>query len=198
MIKTYPAYALDIDYELYMLERYFNLYSPISEDIKQYLRFIPAKRYPLEPKDKEYRERNPYERNTPYAPYLCLACVENYVMLDIYTNSPLYNLFLRNPCKKDSRNFLGGYYGVDASGITSEIGDPFETVITSWLKTNRIAIEHFKIMKSLLDDIVKKVMVYTNLYPNHIWELDYETTHVILINRGDIKAYRFDELRGVV
>ena len=197
MIKTYPAYALDIDFELYILEKYFNIYKPIPEEIRRYLQYIPTKRFHLMPSDKEYMEENPYKRNTPYAPHLCLPCVENYVMFDIYSNSHLYELFLRNPCKKDSKNFLENYYGTDSSGIDSEMNDPYETIICSWLGTNMISTEHYKIINQLLNDITKKVMVYTNLYPNHIWELDYQTTHVILINKGDIKAYRFDEMRGL-
>ena len=197
MIKTYPTYVLDIDYELHMLERYFNIYKPLPEDIRRYLRYIPTKRYHLTPEDKEYYVENPYERNTPYAPHLCLPCVENYIMVNVYINSPLYKLFLSNPCKKNSKNFLEGYYGLEDGGIESEIGDVSETIIWSWLGTNMIGIDHYKIIKSLLDAILKKAMVYTNLYPNHIWDLDYKTTHVILINRGDIKAYRFDEMRGL-
>jgi hypothetical protein len=198
MIMTYPAYALDIDYELNMLERYFNIYRPMPKEIQEYLKFIPTKRLPLIPEDKEYNAPNQYVRNIPYSPYLCLPCVENYVIVNVYINLPLYKLFLSNPCKKNSKNFLKNYYGVDGSGLESAIGDVNETIITSWLSTNMITTDHYKIIKSLLDVILKKVMVYTDLYPNHIWELDWATSHVILINRGDIKAYRFDELRGLV
>lgn len=192
MIETYPAYALDIDYELCVLERYFETYNPLPLDVQRHLRFIPAKRFPLEPKDKEYREFNPYERRQPYAPYLCIRCVENYVMYNVYANSPYYKLFKQNPYLKSGRNFLSDYYGTETNDP-----DPIQTIITSWLKTDKIPIEHYKMIDIMLSKILQKVVVYTNLYPNHIWELNYKTTHVILLNHGDIKAFRFDELKDL-
>lgn len=191
MIESYPMYAIDIDQELSILEKYFNVYKPIPEELKHYLKFIPTKRMPLTIEDDEYYKENSFMRSRPYMPYLCLPCVENYVMFSIYINSPDYELFLSNPLKKDSKNFLENYYGIDQNDP-----NPHQTIITSWLENDMLSIDHFNVIEMMLKSILKKISKLTNLFPNHIWKLNYETCHVILINEGDIKSFRFEELRG--
>lgn len=193
MKESYPMYAIEIDNELCILEKYFNLYKPTPKEIEEYLRFIPTRRMPIDPYTyKDYYKHNDYIRSKPYMPYLCLPCVENYVMFNIYTNSSQFELFISNPIKKNSKNFLENYYGISKHDI-----DPCLTIIASWLETENIPIEHYTMMKNILDRIVKQITKYTDQYPNHIWKLDYTTSHVILINQGDIRSYRFEELRGL-
>lgn len=193
MKDTYPMYAINIDNELNILEKFFNKYNPMDEETKKYLKFIPTMRDPITPHNyRDYYKPNNFISSTPYMPYLCLACVENYVMFNIYNNSYCYDVFISNPLRKNSKNFLENYYGTSKNDI-----DPYLTIITSWLNTVEISIEHYSMIKNILDRIVKQVTKYTNHYPNHIWELDYRTSNVILINRGDIRAYRFEELRGL-
>lgn len=187
-MKDYPAYAIDIDLELRLLEKYFEMFQLPKLDMTN-LRFVPTLRYPVSSKDLNNLTYDPtgYIRNTPYMPFRCLSCVNNYVLSKIYMNSQDYKLFIKNPMLSNSKNFLENCYIDD--------DDPDRAIIIGWLQNERITISDFKNIRSLLEKIMSIVRVYTDPFPNHIWRLDYSSSSfVILYNDGEIKAFRYTEL----
>lgn len=179
----YSKIVLSIDSELNLLEKYFNKYVTLPDE--SYLRFIPYKRFFLDKKDKTLTVNTDVIRNTPYLPYKCLDCVNDYIIYSIYYNSGYMDLFLKNELLETSKRFLPEY---------TDEEDYVKEIITTYIPNHDLDMKDYREIKGLLNHIYRKVSMYTDMYPKNIWELDYETNLILLINKGEIGSFRFEEV----
>ncbi|MGE3591390.1 MAG: hypothetical protein AB7G52_02690 [Arcobacter sp.] len=168
---------LDIDEELLIIESIYAKYIKLPSN----LIFVRNNRWPLEDKSKleQFRKLHMVS-DRPWHPILCVQSVVDIITLYIANDTSSFDYFIRNPLIR----------GGGQCFINNRDKDPEEIIM---LYIESIAVKDLNTILRTIDLIYNKVSSYTNLYPEHIFTFDIETGYVILENRGNVKAYRFDE-----
>lgn len=176
----YEKIILDINPYLVQVEQYFiNGLDIAYQDVLKDCRFIPNRRYPI----KDIKECSNPEviRSTPYYPFLCLDMVSQYLKIRIYQESGYSIEFKANKLLNDKGvKFLEDYENP-------------EDVISLYINTKNMDINYFKELVTILDRIFLHVDKYTSLYPKNIFEFEYETQYFVLVNKGEIGSFRYNE-----
>lgn len=176
MIKT----VLGVDEYLRIVEEIFKKYLDIEQNN---LTFVKFERYPIINKGILSKIKdNTLISNKPFAPYMCVACVKDMLLDRIYMDSSRDKSFKYNPfIPGGGRTDLVPDYDNDASIIYSYIDNIIEEDIEQIVKW----------VDKLYKENVKQIV---NHYPDSLYDIDIETTMFILINLGNVKTYRYNEL----
>lgn len=178
MIKT----VLDIVEYLNIIEEIFKKY--LDSDIEQNsLTFVKYERYPIIDKGILVKIRdNSLISNKPFAPYMCVACVKDMILSRIYGSGSSDESFKRNPFIPN-----GGNTNILPSHDSDE--DNIETYLID--VSPQDVSEIIRWVDKLYNEVVKNIVKH---YPNCVYDIDIESTLVVLNNLGNIKSYRYNEL----
>lgn len=167
---------LNIEDELIILDTIFKKYVEVPSN----LIFIKNNRYPLMDKQNlhKYTKQN-IVSSEPWHPFVCIECMKDLLTLYIYSNSENKQLFMSNPLMPVSKSFISTF-NTDEQDIVVEhlpniVRGDFDEVI--------------RIFRRLYD----KIKIYTDGYVDNIFEFETNTGYIVLLNLGDIHAYRFKE-----
>lgn len=173
-------YLLEVNEYLSIIEEVFKKYMDIDHDL---LLFIKYERYPvLDKKLLSKIKDNSLISKTPFVPYLCVGCVRDMLLDYIYMDSSRDSSFKVNPFLPDGgRKDLVPDFDNNETIIRSyveNISDEDIDIIIKWV--NKLYNENIK-------QIVKQ-------YPDCIFDIDIDTSSFVLLNLGDIKVFRYNEL----
>lgn len=175
---------LNVENELTVLDTIYKKYITLPSN----LIFIKNNRYPITDKqkfelDKLFRvNMASYE---PFHPFLCIPTVIDILTLLIYSGHSYLDLYLYNSLLKEK--------GYESKKFIQTFNTDVEDII----------LEHLpNISKSDFNTVLKTInKIYTNInqyileYDNYIFEFETDTGYLVLVNKGDIRAFRFDEYR---
>lgn len=179
-------YHLDIEHHLYLIDTYFDMYQPIDYT---YLKFLPTLRLPLDRTDEIHvKELKHYQRiggvdqyisSQPYLPWRCVDMVKTVVLEEIYNNTGL-EIFKVNYLKSNFKSFV--------------LGLEREEIIYSYL--GDIYLDHKKNINNILRTINSDFIcpIIDQHSDESIWDIDYNTNFMFLVNTGNIYKYRYKEL----
>lgn len=196
---SYLKIKLDIEDELFVLEELLSPYIQEMKDMTGYM-FLPCLRFPVynsslerTPNDrreliKKNKILNQYNieyviKNLSYNSYLPWKTIEpimRYVSSNIYEEYRYSNEYRENLLIKGGANFLM-YCNHTLEDILEEYdinGYPDVVLEKTYDLTN---------------DIIAKVRAYTDNHRNIVIDFDYTTNVVYLVDKGQIKSYRYDE-----
>lgn len=178
MIST----VLDIDEYLKIVEEIFKKY--LDSDIEQNsLTFVKYERYPIVDKGILVKIKdNSLISNKPFAPYMCVACVKDMILDRIYGSTSRDESFRRNPFIPDGGN-------TDILPSHESDIDIIETYLIH--VTPQDVSEIIRWVDKLYNEVVKNIVSH---YPDCVYDIDIESTLVVLNNLGNIKSYRYNEL----
>ena len=178
MINT----ILDIDEYLKIIEEIFKKY--LDSDIEQTsLTFVKHERYPIIDKGILVKIRdNSLISNKPFAPYMCVACVKDMILDRIYGSGSRDESFKRNP-------FIPNGGNVDILPSHDSDKDIIETYLIH--VTPQDVSEIIRWVDKLYNEVVNNIV---KQYPDCVYDIDIESTLVVLNNLGNIKSYRYNEL----
>lgn len=173
-------YLLEVNEYLSIIEEVFKKYMDIDHDL---LLFIKYERYPVVDKKLLSKIRdNSLISKTPFVPYLCVGCVRDMLLDYIYMDSSRDSSFKINPFIPDGgRTDLVPDFDSNEAIITSyleNVSDEDIDIIIKWV--NKLYNENIK-------QIVKQ-------HPDCIFDIDIDTSSFVLLNLGDIKVFRYNEL----
>ena len=196
---SYFKIRLDVDNELQLIEDLLYPYIERNNDIAGNM-FLPTLRYPVYnvsldipnyerssiikkiPELSKYNNGyiNKYLSPDSYLPYLTIEPILNYSLSTIYREYKDTEDYKINRLNNRGENFL--YY------VNLSIEDVLEE-FDIWGYPEDIYIR----VEVLVYRIIYKIRQYTDTHKYHVFELDYKTDIIYLIDKGHVKAYRFDE-----
>lgn len=178
MIST----ILDIDEYLKIIEEIFKKY--LDSDIEQNsLTFVKHERYPIIDKGILVKIKdNSLISNKPFAPYMCVACVKDMILDRIYGSGSRDESFNRNP-------FIPNGGNTDILPSHDSDKDIIETYLMHVIPQD--VSEIIRWVDKLYNEVVNNIVKH---YPDCVYDIDIESTLVVLNNLGNIKSYRYNEL----
>lgn len=173
-------YMLEVNEYLSIVEEIFKKYMNIDHDL---LIFVKHERYPIvDKKILSKIKNNSLISNTPFVPYLCVGCIKDLILDRIYMDSSRDSSFKINPfIPNGGRCDLVPDFDNDESIIRNyveDISDEDIDMIIKWVN-------------KMYNENIKQIVTQ---YPDCIFDIDIETSSFILLNLGDIKVFRYNEL----
>ena len=173
-------YLLEVNEYLSIVEEIFKKYMDIDHEL---LIFVKHERYPIvDKKILSKLHNNSLISKTPFVPYLCVGCVKDLILDRIYMDSSRDSSFKTNPFIPDGgRKDLVPDFDNDESIIrcyVDDVSDEDIGIIVKWAD-------------KLYNENIKQIVAE---YPDCIFDINIETSSFILLNLGDIKVFRYNEL----
>jgi len=178
---------LNVENELELLDIIYRKYIVLPSNMI----FIKNNRYPVVDKHKhnltKFAKLNMLS-NEPFHPFICLPTVLDVIKLYIYSSYSKPELYTSNPLLKD-KSYQGeqliNSFNVDAEDIIVE-------------HLPNVSKSDFDVINKTLNKIYDIIQQYTSAYDNFIFDLESETSYLILVNKGDVRAFRFEEYQEYI
>ena len=174
--------VLDIENELRAIDFVFRKYITLPEGVV----YLKNNRYPISDRKMldTYSKMNMIS-NEPWHPMLCVPTVLEILSLYIYSETSEFDYFRHNILIKNNSKCFIKTRNIEPVSILSD-----------YFNTHNILINNQDsafIMDTI--DSIYYPSIYKHIaeYPNNIYTFEDNTSNIILVDSGDIKAYRYTE-----
>ena len=173
---------LDIENELQSIEDIFYKYITLPDNVI----YVKNNRYPHEDRrNLEMYSKLNLISSTPWHPMLCVPTILEILTLYIYNETSEFEHFKSNILIPNNSKCFIKTRSVEPIDL---LIDYFKSYVSS------IATIDINTILSIIDNIYyTHIHRYILDYPNIIYTFDDSTGNIILIDSGDIRAYRYTE-----
>lgn len=185
--------VLDIDGPLAIIEGIYKRYIDTSfETYRGSGMWRQGYRLPIvmvnDKKLKEKMSNTPISTFNPNLPYLCLPTILEYCLGRAYANFPS-NITLHLNNNISIKGISKCLY--DYNGFMERDSELINYLPVS-IMDNMSTVE-YKLMAVAVENIVKQIMHWTDMYPERVYNIDYSTIYIVLEIGEDILSYRYKE-----